>query len=90
MAAQGSKKASPGSVELFAIAMLSHAEKALCESSNMRAPARCWGCHGLYPGSDHCYRECPYKMELKVQQQLKVKLDEFLLQKHQKKFELTH
>ena len=55
-AAQGSTKSGASSVEVFAITMLSHAEKALRESSTSKAPMMCWGCEGFYKDTDHVYR----------------------------------
>ena len=68
----------------FALTMLSNAERALRESSNTNAPIKCWGCDGLFPNSDHLYRDCPHKEKRNVQEQFKIKLDEFLARRRQK------
>jgi len=73
-----SNLAVPGSVEHFALSCLSHAECALRESSNTNAPIECWGCHGIHPGSDHLYKDCPHKAQPQVQRRFKEKLEEFL------------
>ncbi len=65
--------------------MLSNAEKALRESSNTNAPVECWGCHGLFPGSDHLYKDCPHKAKPQVQERFKQKLDEFLAKRKEKR-----
>ena len=73
-------------LETFVFTMLSNAEKALRESSNTNAPLECWGCHGLYPGSNHLYKDCPHKEVAEVQRMFKTKLDEYLAKRKQNCF----
>ena len=66
----------------FALTMLSNVEKALRESSNTRAPIKCWGCEGA-----HLYKDCPSKDNSTVQQRFKAKLDEYLANRRRGKFD---
>ena len=73
-------------VTVFALTMLSNAERALRESSNSNAPLMCWGCGGVKANSDHLYKDCPYKADPVVQQNFKQKLDEYLTRRKKERF----
>ena len=75
----------PSATEEFALTMLSNAERALRESSNSNAPLKCWGCEGA-----HLYKDCPRRHDTQVQQRFKAKLEEFLANRKQKRFDPSH
>ena len=73
--------------EVFAITMLSHAEKALRGSSSTAAPNDCCGCTGVFEDNKHLFKDCPHKDDTRVQHNFKIKLEEFLARKRRTRFD---